>query len=257
MLVMHGLFGNLGTFRYLAMNEKIKSQVTSHLIDARNHGDSENHDRMDYLSMAMDLRRYIKEKGLEGQKVVLLGQSMGGKVAMTFSGLFPQLISGLISIDQPPVNRNLYPELNAETNALIGKAMKLNIEGMTYREASNYIATELKDHRAFASSLIMCLDRKNQATATWKINLEAINRSHEELYGFEKYGEYEGRVMFLVGKESFQYSIEKDRRFYVHVFPNIKSEDIIHIENAGHWLHYEKQDETIENVAKFIQSLQV
>ena len=59
----------------------------------------------------------------------------------------------------------------------------------------------------------------------------------------------------LVGKNSFQYEIEKDRSFFVSVFPNTRSEDIVHIEGAGHWLHYEKQEETINNVGRFIQEI--
>ncbi len=65
---------------------------------------------------------------------------MGGKIAMTFACLYPDLVEGLISIDSPPVNRNLYPQMNIETNTLIDKALALNIEGITYREASNYIS---------------------------------------------------------------------------------------------------------------------
>jgi hypothetical protein len=41
----------------------------------------------------------------------------------------------------------------------------LNINGMNYREASNYIAKIMSEDRAFASSLIMCLDRKSQKSA--------------------------------------------------------------------------------------------
>jgi pimeloyl-ACP methyl ester carboxylesterase len=40
-------------------------------MDARNHGESENHNKHDYLSMALDLKRYIDEQGLK--KVTLLG----------------------------------------------------------------------------------------------------------------------------------------------------------------------------------------
>ena len=75
---------------------------------------------------------------------------------------------------------------------------------MTYREASTYIAEQLKSDRTFASSLIMCLDRKSQKEATWKINLPVIGASKEDLYGFEVFGEYDkGPVLMLVGERSF------------------------------------------------------
>lgn len=86
-------------------------------MDARNHGESENHKKHDYLSMALDLKRYVDEQGLK--KVTLLGQSMGGKIAMTFACLFPRIVDGLISIDSPPVNRNLYPHLNVESTIMV------------------------------------------------------------------------------------------------------------------------------------------
>lgn len=117
----------------------------------------------------------------------------------------------------------------------------LNINGLTYRQATAYIAESLPEDRAFASSLIMCLDRKSQQKALWKINLAAIGACREDLYGFEKYGEYdEGPVMMLVGERSFQYEIENDVKYYSNVFPNIGPEDIVVVKDAGHWLHYEK-----------------
>jgi hypothetical protein len=117
----------------------------------------------------------------------------------------------------------------------------LNINGMSYREASNYIAQSLSEDRAFASSLIMCLDRKSQKQAQWKINLEAIGNCREDLYGFEKYGEFDmGPVLMMVGEKSFQFEIENDVKFYNNVFPHISSDDIIIVKEAGHWLHYEK-----------------
>lgn len=87
------------------------------MLDARNHGESESNMRHDYLSMALDLKRYLDERGLK--KVTLLGQSMGGKTAMTFACLFPKMVDGLISIDSPPVNRNLYPHLNGEIHMMV------------------------------------------------------------------------------------------------------------------------------------------
>ena len=112
---------------------------------------------------------------------------------------------------------------------------------MTYREASNYIAEILKEDRAFASSLIMCLDRKSQKQALWKINLEAIGHCREDLYAFEKYGEYDnGPVLMLVGERSFQFEIENNIKYYNQVFPHICSDDIVIVKDAGHWLHYEK-----------------
>ena len=49
---------------------------------------------MDYMTMAYDLLAYLKKAGLaDGDKPVsLVGHSMGGKTAMTFASLFPELV---------------------------------------------------------------------------------------------------------------------------------------------------------------------
>lgn len=109
--------------------------------------------------------------------------------------------------------------------------------------------------RAFAASLALCLDRKSPGQAKWKINLEAIANCSEHLFDFEKYGEYKGPCLMLVGRNSTQFEIENHTSFYSNVFPNIIQDSIQIIENAGHWLHVEQKNETIERVSKFLQSI--
>lgn len=51
---------------------------------------------------------------------------MGGKIAMTFACMFPKIVDGLISIDSPPVNRNLYPHLNVESTIMVMPYLLIN-----------------------------------------------------------------------------------------------------------------------------------
>jgi len=52
-------------------------------VDARNHGDSPRHETMNYHVMSEDVADLIRD--LELGKVIILGHSMGGKIAMTLS----------------------------------------------------------------------------------------------------------------------------------------------------------------------------
>jgi esterase len=52
-------------------------------LDARNHGDSDHHPVMDYLTMRDDLLGVMDK--LKVEKSVLLGHSMGGKTVMTYA----------------------------------------------------------------------------------------------------------------------------------------------------------------------------
>jgi len=94
LVFLHGLFGKAMSFRFLAKKKEIQQNFTVHLVDMRNHGSSGWHYDMDYSSMAQDLLGYLEMQGLTNRDklVSLVGHSMGGKTAMTFAALYPELV---------------------------------------------------------------------------------------------------------------------------------------------------------------------
>jgi pimeloyl-ACP methyl ester carboxylesterase len=71
-----------------------------HLIDQRNHGRSFHAQEFNYEVMAEDLWQYCKHYKL--RSCIVLGHSMGGKIAMLFSSLYPEIVSKLIVADISP-----------------------------------------------------------------------------------------------------------------------------------------------------------
>ena len=66
----------------------------------RNHGRSGWADDVNYPLMAADIDNYLEERGVKkNEKIVLVGHSMGGKVAMTFACMWPKRVTGLVSLD--------------------------------------------------------------------------------------------------------------------------------------------------------------
>jgi esterase len=83
-------------------SETIRNKCNFHLVDLRNHGDSEWNSEITYPLLADDIKNYLGNS----KKIVLVGHSMGGKAAITFACKWPHLVKGLVSIDAPPQNRN-------------------------------------------------------------------------------------------------------------------------------------------------------
>lgn len=112
--------------------QNCRSQI--YLLDLRNHGRSGRSTSMNYLQQAEDLNRFLEENEID-DKVTLVGHSLGGKVAMAFSLLYPEKTAGLCSIDSPPVNRNLFPSMNRATEELMQRAVEIlpDLERMTYK----------------------------------------------------------------------------------------------------------------------------
>ncbi len=71
-------------------------------LDLRGHGDSDRdpEGRYDHASMARDLDEAFGTLGIE--RLVLVGHSMGGRVAMHFAGAHPERMAGLVIVDSGP-----------------------------------------------------------------------------------------------------------------------------------------------------------
>ena len=61
----------------------ISGKRNVHLVDIRNHGESDHHTSMKYSEMAMDVLRFADSRKLKD--FVLLGHNIGAKIAMTLA----------------------------------------------------------------------------------------------------------------------------------------------------------------------------
>lgn len=112
-LFLHGLLGNKRNFASLASSLSLQLQKprTIYTLDLRNHGDN-NHDwriNMSYSDMARDVLAFIDDGAIatqtenNEQQVVVVGHSMGGKVAQALALMYPERIAGLVVLDIAPV----------------------------------------------------------------------------------------------------------------------------------------------------------
>ncbi len=71
-------------------------------LDQRGHGDSDRdpEGRYDHETMARDANAAIESLG--ASRAVIVGHSLGGRVAMRFAGLFPEKLAGLVIVDSAP-----------------------------------------------------------------------------------------------------------------------------------------------------------
>ncbi|MFP6655654.1 MAG: alpha/beta hydrolase, partial [Myxococcota bacterium] len=101
-------------------------------LDQRGHGDSDwdPEARYDAESMADDLEAMIETMGID--RFVLIGFSMGGRVAMTFAGRHPDRLAGLVVID-------IGPELDPRGVMRIGNEMSEHREPV-FSSIEEYLA---------------------------------------------------------------------------------------------------------------------
>lgn len=242
LVILHGVFGSSTNWRSLARKLAEKRRVL--VVDLRNHGESPHADEMHYRGMVEDLNRFIDDH-CDGRADVL-GHSMGGKVAMSLALLHPNHVRHLIVVDIAPVDYGHGATFGRLIHAM--KALPLaQIEARS--EADRLLAEEIPEDgvRAF---LLQNLRRDDDGQWRWRINLEALAASIDDIAGFpfEDRCCFEGPVLFIGGGES-DYLDRAHREVIGSLFPKARLE---WIEGAGHWVHAERPDEVLRLVREFL-----
>lgn len=96
LVLVHGLLSSLETF--LPLKELLEPHFSLLMVDQRGHGQSPpSGDDYTAEAMAADLKRLLDH--LQIKKIFLLGHSMGGRTALMFGKLYPDMILKLIIED--------------------------------------------------------------------------------------------------------------------------------------------------------------
>src|SRR3954464_1518594 len=93
-IIMHGVFGS--SDNWLTIAKELSKEHQLFLVDLRNHGQSPHSTEFNYAAMAGDLEELLHDNGIV--KPVIIGHSMGGKVAMKYASEY-QNLSKLVVVD--------------------------------------------------------------------------------------------------------------------------------------------------------------
>ncbi len=239
-LIFHGLFGMSDNWQIFArmLAEKGYQVITA---DLRNHGLSPHDEVHDYTSMAADVTELIADLNL--QQPVVIGHSMGGKMALTLINSYLNLISKAIVIDIAPYQ---YPVHHRE---IIDTLLSIDLSKITRRsEAEKLMSDAIDDYRT-RQFLLKNLHWKTSKQMYWRFNLKTLNEHIEEV-GTATWPSViiDTPVLFVKGSNSGY--IEEARFSEIkNWYSNLQ---FVSIEGAGHWVHAEKPLELLNEVLKFM-----
>jgi len=100
LLFLHGFSNDAHVWDWVAPVLAPHYRVVA--LDQRGHGESgrDPEGRYDHETMARDANAALESLGVS--RVVIVGHSLGGRVAMRFAGLFPEKLAGLVIVDSAP-----------------------------------------------------------------------------------------------------------------------------------------------------------
>ena len=243
LIILHGLFGLSDNWATLA--KKWSEFFTVYAVDLRNHGQSPHSDQWKYWIMAEDVLELIETEKLED--VILLGHSMGGKVAMHLTLDSPEKISKLIAIDIGPKK---YPIANED---VVKALLKVNLQKISSRkEVEDILAKNISDNGTvqFLLKNLYWLDasENGEKKLAWRFNLPVIAKNLEVVSAAtNEPAPSDVETLFIRGEKS-DYILKEDEAEIKAVFPRSKIETI---KGAGHWVHADKPEEVYNAVMGF------
>ena len=238
-IIIHGFLGMSDNWKTLGLQfAQLGFQI--HLLDMRNHGKSFHSDEFNYEIMVEDVKAYIDFHNL--QNITLLGHSMGGKIAMLFATIYPDLVEKLIIADigpkyYAPHHQTILAALNA-----------VDFSKNPSRSEVDEIVSKYISDFGTKQFLLKNVYWKTPEELGFRFNLLVFNEKISEIgtaLPFENH--FDKPALFLRGEKS-DYILDSDFETILHHFPLaiIKT-----IPNAGHWLHAENPNAFYCEVEKF------
>ena len=238
-IILHGLFGE--GRNWLSVANELQSNFEVHLIDQRNHGNSFHHFEHNYLVLAEDLYNYIKAKELTN--VSIIGHSMGGKTAMNFACIYPDLLSKLIIID-------IAPKSYQDDHSQIFKGLNDVIKNSHSRKEAYSIFMNYVDDSVMTNFLLKGLYFSENNKAQLKFNLPILERSIKDLLGFVALQSTFNKVVYFLSGSKSDYINDLDSQSIAKIFPVY---EIVNIKNAGHWIHVDQKEYFVNTINKILK----
>jgi pimeloyl-ACP methyl ester carboxylesterase len=234
-----------------------------HIIapDLRGHGDSEWSKDGTYMMAGYiyDLAQLIHQ--LKVAPVTIIGHSLGGNIALRYSGLYPENVAKLIAIEGLGPSPKMVRERQAKPFAERMRTWISEQRALSARVARRYPSIEdaykrMQEENGHLSPqqarhlTVHGVNQNEDGTYSWKFDnyvrswppYDMRSKDIEALWG--RIG---CPTLLVYGKESWASNPTEDGR--VGVFKNAS---VVTIEKAGHWVHHDRLDEFLRLTRGFL-----
>ena len=242
LIILHGLFGL--SDNWVTYGKRIaKEGFEVFIIDQRNHGHSPHSDVFNYLALTDDLFDFIDGHDIDNP--VIMGHSMGGKVAIRFALENPQFVKRLIVVD---ITMKAYgPRINHQK--IIEAMAKVDLSGIkTRREVEELVGQYIKEPR-IRLFVLKNLYRDANNNFSWRINIDGIAGNLDKMFdSIDTLTKFEKPTLFVKGGASDYINLED----FPQIRYNFPNAEIVTIAGASHWVHVEAPEKFYQITSGFL-----
>ncbi len=259
MLLIHGGRDHCRNWDWVA--EAFRDDYHIIAPDLRGHGDSQwllggSYDAVDYV---YDIAQLLHQR--HHTPVTIIGHSLGGSISLLYSGLYPETVTRLVSIEgmgpppeifeqrlNQPVNRRLdtwVKDLRQISGRIPRRYSSLEDAYERMQTENPHLTEDQARHLTIHGSI-----QNEDGTFSWKFDnyvraLAPVSLPRKEQY--ELYGRITCPTLLFRGTESWAADPATDGR--VAYFKDAR---VANVEGAGHWVHHDQLDEFVDITRAFL-----
>jgi len=236
MVILHGILGS--SRNWASAGPALGEHFEVFAPDLPNHGESPGMDDMTFSSISARVVEWLDAEGLD--RMILMGHSLGGKVAMRLAEMHPDRVSCLVVVDIAPRDYELHSQPAMEA------MMAIDLENLVSRRDAEDALRETVPDTGLRKFLLTNLARDKEGHFSWRVNLSALLDSLPMLARNPLEGRrgFLGPTMLMKGEKS-NFVRPKDEAGLRKWFPDSQ---ILTIPDAGHNLHH-------DNLPAFVNAL--
>lgn len=234
-----------------------------HIIapDLRGHGDSAYSPSGDYSMSAYvyDLAQLIHQQRLAPVRII--AHSLGGNIALRFTGVYPEAVSKLVAIEGMGPSPAMLKERAARTVAERMRAWIDEKRALAGRTPRRYASIEEAVGRMQAENrhltpeqarylTVHGVSQNEDGTYSWKFDnyvrsWSPVDVTTDEMQ--ELWGNITCPTLLVYGKESWASNPAEDGRLR-----RFKNARVAEFEGAGHWVHHDRLDAFLAEARAFL-----
>lgn len=245
LIILHGIFGVSDNWVSFARSIARKYEVF--IPDQRNHGQSPHDPAFNYFALCSDLNDFIIHNKLD--EPIILGHSMGGKVAMRFALENPEMVKALILAD---ISLRSYQRRYHHLDMIDAMLSVDFTKTQTREDVERLLEPKIKEFHVRQFAMKNLYRRERSGQFAWRLNLDAINLNMDGIFeGIQSKEIFNKPALFVRGGSSDYVKYED----FDQIYRNFPKADIKTIEGAGHWIHAEKPKVFLKIVEGFLKML--
>ncbi len=239
-VLLHGLFGSSANWGRVA--RQLEDRYRLLVPDLRNHGRSAHASVHDYPSMAADVIALLDRAKVD--RAVVVGHSMGGKVAMHLALTAPRRIAGLAVVDMAPVS---YAH---DFDTVLEAFGSVDLAALQTRADADRQLRAAVPNSGVRAFLLQNLERRD-GLWQWRLNRQALTDAQQTITGFPDYPEsavFARPCVFIHGALS-DYLKPSHHATIRRRFPTATMRCV---DGAGHWVYADQPEAFIELLEDFL-----